>query len=140
MANSPDKLYQVAQVYAARKIVARIREEVVVLQEANFFVETDTIRDVVDPQGAAVCIHFLLGEKTPPELLTDPNVAGLSDEIERMNALPAARLAVRTLFCDARFREMLREAIEALQAEFHEVAGDTPAILHKYFSGHVLNS
>ena len=35
MAYSPDKEYQAAQVYAARQIVSRIQQEVIVLQEAQ---------------------------------------------------------------------------------------------------------
>jgi hypothetical protein len=138
MAHSPDKLYQAAQIYAARNIVSRIRDELIILQEAEFFVDVDTMRDIIDPQGAAACVHFLLGEKTPADLLIDPNVAGLVDEMERMEKLPAARLAVKTLFHDKRFCEMLQEAIQNLQKEFQEAAGETPEILNKYFAGHIL--
>ena len=138
MAHSPDKLYQAAQIHAARRIVSSIREELIVLQEAEFFVDTDTMRDIVDPQGASACIYFLLGEKIPEDLLFDPNVAGLVDEMERMDKFPTARLAVKTLFHDKRFSELLREAIQNLQNEFGEGAGETPDILGKYFNGQVL--
>lgn len=138
MAYSPDKAYQAAQVYAAQQIVPRIQEQVVVLQEAQFFVDTDTVRDLIDPQGAAACLHYLLGEEVPEELLADPNVAGLIDEFNLMSSIPAAKLAVTTLFRSPMFRDMLREAIENLQREFGETAGDTPPSLQRYFEGKLL--
>jgi hypothetical protein len=138
MAHNPDKAYQAAQVYAARDVVAKVEEELVVLQEARFFVDTDTMRDIIDPQGAAACIHYLLGEEIPQNLLEDPNVAGLIDEFDLMKAIPAAKLAVHTLFHSSRFRDLLRSAIESLQAEFGEAAGETPNVLHRYFNGEIL--
>lgn len=48
MAYSPDKAYQAAQVYAARDIVSKIESDLVVLHEARFFVDTDTMRDIID--------------------------------------------------------------------------------------------
>jgi hypothetical protein len=140
MPYNPDKAYQAAQVYAARKIVSQVREEEVVLQEAQFFVDVDTMRDIVDPQGAAACVHHLLGEKVPDELMEDPNVVGLIDEFERMENIPAARLAVRTLFQSRHFRGLLREAIQELQDEFGETAGETPPALQRYYDGKVLVS
>lgn len=137
MASSPDKMYQAAQIYEARKIVARLREELAILQEAEFFVDVDTMRDIVDPQGAAACVHALLGEAVPDDLLSDPNVAGLMDEMERMAQYPTARLAVTTMFQDHRFLEMLRKSIDALQDEFRETAGETPDILQRYFRGEI---
>lgn len=135
MAYSPDKEYQAAQVYAARQIVSRIQQEVIVLQEAQFFVDTDTVRDLIDPQGAAACLHYLRGEDVPTELMSDPNVAGLLDEFDLMSSLPTAKLAVVTLFRSDAFRGMLQEAIENLQREFGETAGDTPPNLQRYFEG-----
>lgn len=140
MAYSPDKAYQAAQVYAARDMVSQIEEELVVLQEARFFVDTDTMRDIVDPQGAAACVHYLLGQEIPPDLLEDPNVAGLIDEFDLMKSIPAAKLAVQTLFHSSRFRTLLRSAIEDLQTEFGETAGETPSVLSRYFSGELLTS
>lgn len=137
MAYSPDKTYQAAQVFAARDIVSKIEEELVVLQEARFFVDTDTMRDIVDPQGAAACVHYLLGQEVPSSLMEDPNVVGLIDEFELMKNIPAARLAVHTLFQSGHFRDLLQEAIEALQHEFGETAGETPPILKQYFNGEV---
>jgi hypothetical protein len=136
--DSRDKTYQAAQVYAAHKIVKRIQEEMIVLQEAHFFVDVDTLRDIVDPQGAAACVHYLLDEPVPDELRQDPNVVGLLDEFELMKNVPAARLAVQTLFQDARFCEMLKEEVEALQEEFGDTAGDTPPMLTRYFNKEVL--
>lgn len=135
MAYSPDKEYQAAQVYAARQIVSRIQQEVIVLQEAQFFVDTDTVRDLIDPQGAAACLYYLRGEDVPTELMSDPNVAGLLDEFDLMSSLPTAKLAVVTLFRSDAFRGMLQEAIENLQREFGETAGDTPPNLQRYFEG-----
>ena len=138
MPYNPDKAYQAAQVYAARELVKRVRAELIVLQEAVFFVDVDTIRDIVDPQGAAACVCHLTGQEITSDLLEDPNVIGLLDEFERMEQIPAARLAVRTLFQDHRFCDLLQTAIECLQQEFGEVAGETPAILQRYFDREVL--
>ena len=140
MAYNSDKAYQAAQVYAARDVVAQIEAELVVLQEARFFVDTDTMRDIIDPQGAAACIHYLIGQEVPPHLLEDPNVAGLIDEFELMKNIPAAKLAVHTLFQSARFRDLLKTAIEKLQGEYRETAGETPPILARYFNGELLVS
>jgi hypothetical protein len=140
MPYSPDKAYQAAQVYAARKIVSKIKEEVIVLQEAQFFVDVDTMRDIVDPQGAAACVHHLLGEEIPDELMQDPNVVGLVDEFEHMANISTASLAVQTLFQNRRFHDLLREAIQELQDEFGETAGETPAALQRYYDGEVLVS
>ncbi len=140
MAYSPDKAYQAAQVYAARDVVAKIEGELVILHEARFFVDTDTMRDIIDPQGAAACIHYLLGQEVPPDLLEDPNVSGLIDEFDLMKSIPAARLAVQTLFQSSDFRDLLQTAIEGLQSEFGETAGETPPILSRYFNGELLAS
>lgn len=140
MAHNPDKAYQAAQVYAARNILAKMREKVVILQEAEFFVDVDTLRDVVDPQGAAACVHFLLGQETPKELMDDPNVVGLLDELEHMQKFPTASLAVKTLFHDQEFRALLHESVTNLQKEYAESAGETPEILADYFNGKILIS
>lgn len=138
MAQNPDKTYQAAQVFAARGILSKIRQRVVVLQEAEFFVDVDTLRDAIDPQGAAACLHFLLNQEIPAELMMDPNVVGLLDEIEHMQAYPAAKLALRTLFHDKEFRILLKDSISGLQKEFNEIAGDTPEILKDYFDSKIL--
>ena len=138
MPYNPDKAYQAAQVYAARAIVKDINAELEVLQEARFFVDIDTMRDIVDPQGAAACVHYLLDQDIPADLMQDPNVVGLIDEFELMQDIPAARHAVQTLFESKRFCDLLHDAIQALQEEFGAVAGETPDILREYFAGDVI--
>ena len=135
MPHNPDKHYQSAQVFAARRVVKAIKEQVIIDDGAVFFVEVDTMRDIIDPQGAAACLHYLLDEEIPEDLITDPNVVGLLDEFELMKDLPQSRKAVETLFKKRKFAEMLKHAILNLQEEFGEVAGDTPPRLDDYFRG-----
>ena len=138
MAHSPDREYQASQVFIARNVVKAIREELVVLQEAEFFVDVDTMRDVIDPQGAAACIHSLLEEEIPDELMKDPNVVGLIDEFDWIAAKPQAKLAVKTLFQDGKFRNIVKDAVQELQSRFGETAGESPTVLQRYFDGEVL--
>lgn len=137
MSTRPDREYSAAQVFAAREVVTHIQKELVVLQEAEFFVDVDTLRDVIDPQGATACLYCILGQKVPDDLMEDPNVVGLIDEFELMNTKPQTLLAVKTLFQNDSFRNILRNVIEKLQSEFGNTAGDTPNLLRQYFNGEV---
>ncbi len=57
-----------------------------------------------------------------------------------MTVTPEARLAVRTLFGDKRFCNLLHDAIHRLQEEFGDTAGGTPIVLQQYFDGDILIS
>ena len=137
MAIKSDKEHQAAQVLAARHAAAQIRSNLVVLQEAEFFVDVDTLRDLIDPPGAAACVYRLSGRQVPDELKADPNVLGLLDELDFISQKPQARLALKTLFANAESRKMLKNAIQKLQHEFGDIAGTTPILLEDYFDGKV---